>query len=546
MSSRKVENQMTTVEEIEVVPDASRIVEGLRDTGYDYNTAVADIVDNSIAAGATRVIIGSNLDYENEIRVTIADNGSGMNREELVAAMRYGSPTRPSIHSLGKFGLGLKTASTACCRRLKVITRKDGLWWSAVWDLDYLANQSGWNLQVGEPTLEEMGELEECAGKGNGTLVVWEKCDKLLSARYSNPRTDAFKKAFIRSNKILRQHLAMVYQRFLDAEDKRAETVEMELNGEPVESWDPFCREMHDDYGSETISIEGTNASVKVVSYVVTPRKQLVDAEERKRVWPSVDQDLKQYSDHSLSGFYIYRENRLIKWGDWFNTPGIDFHNDPCRFELSFSAELDDQFQVDIKKSRIILNDDVRDELVKIANIIKKEGDRVYRSHERREVAEESKSIHEPASEAIAASPGLVRSTVTPVDEGTAKVGNKFGDATIPYGIVATAEDKNDAIQVVESIDDGLLWEPVLVGRTHAVSLNAGHEFYKRFYGATRDNPNAQQAMDFVFWTLAQAETEAMSDMAVENLQEARYETSKKLRDLAKKLPEASIDDFKE
>ena len=104
-----------------LLPDPARMIEGLRDTGYEFVTAVADIIDNSIAAEATLVDVRINMDYRGNVRVCIADNGIGMDRDDLLNAMKYGSQRRDNPASLGKFGLGLKTASTAFCRRLSVL-----------------------------------------------------------------------------------------------------------------------------------------------------------------------------------------------------------------------------------------------------------------------------------------------------------------------------------------------------------------------------------------------------------------------------------------
>src|SRR5271166_5472830 len=112
-------------EKFEVPPDPTRMIEGLRDTGYQFNTAVADLIDNSIAANASVIDVAVAMDYKGNIAVSICDDGIGMNKEALISAMKYGSPPRPDPSSLGKFGLGLKTASTAFCRRLSVITRAD-------------------------------------------------------------------------------------------------------------------------------------------------------------------------------------------------------------------------------------------------------------------------------------------------------------------------------------------------------------------------------------------------------------------------------------
>ena len=104
-------------------PDAGRLIEGMRDTGYDFKTAIADIIDNSIAAEATKIDVSMNLDPSGEIFIHILDDGIGMTKDELILAMRYGAQARPHPQSLGKFGLGLKTASTAFCRRLVVISK---------------------------------------------------------------------------------------------------------------------------------------------------------------------------------------------------------------------------------------------------------------------------------------------------------------------------------------------------------------------------------------------------------------------------------------
>ena len=150
---------------VAVIPDPARTTEGLRDTGYSFETSVADLVDNSIAAGATDIDISVLSDFRGQVRLSIADNGCGMSRTELIEAMTYGSPKRPDPASLGKFGLGLKTASTAWCRRLSVVSRScAGPALMATWDLDYLARSRDWLLQVSdEPDSEAVEHLDRVA-----------------------------------------------------------------------------------------------------------------------------------------------------------------------------------------------------------------------------------------------------------------------------------------------------------------------------------------------------------------------------------------------
>ena len=138
-------------EDIMLPPDPARVMEGLRDTGYDFNTAVADIIDNSIAANARNANILLDMDPSGNVFVYIADDGCGMDMDGLKNAMKYGSAERANKASLGKFGLGLKTASTAFCRSLSVISKGEDLIPRKVqWDLDYIAQTGAWNLKQPE------------------------------------------------------------------------------------------------------------------------------------------------------------------------------------------------------------------------------------------------------------------------------------------------------------------------------------------------------------------------------------------------------------
>ena len=169
-------------------PDPSRLIEGLRDTGYVFNTALADIVDNSVDAKATNVRVWIRMDLDGEISISVADNGCGMDEGALLNAMTYGAKSKKDKSCLGKFGLGLKTASTAFCRRLSVITRapKGAPALKATWDLDHVVKKKEWEVLLDKPSKEEIDLLDEAAKGGSGTLVLWEKTDRLLKD-YDNP-----------------------------------------------------------------------------------------------------------------------------------------------------------------------------------------------------------------------------------------------------------------------------------------------------------------------------------------------------------------------
>ena len=167
-------------------PNASRLIYGLRDTGYNVKTAAADIIDNSIAAGAKNINIEIQLLHDGRKVVYFGDDGHGMNHEEVRNAMRYGADRRPDAKSLGKFGLGLKTASSSVCKRYSVISRRseDQPLAKLTWDLEHVEQRNVWEM-LAEPVMADQNEMfEEYCGP-TGALVIWENCDRLLSKEYT-------------------------------------------------------------------------------------------------------------------------------------------------------------------------------------------------------------------------------------------------------------------------------------------------------------------------------------------------------------------------
>ena len=208
---------MNNQKEKKVEPSAARLIESLRDTGYTVATSVADIVDNSVAAGASKVEIFLDYDFGGNLYLWIADNGSGMSDDELESAMQYGSPKRPDPKSLGKFGMGLKTASTSFCRKLSVITKKNGLTSLRQWDLDVVQKKNDWILM--EPSIDEFEEpnefLNSLSDNKSGTIVIWEKVDRLLRVNKDKASKDELNKLIEQ----LEQHLSGVFFNFLDGRD---------------------------------------------------------------------------------------------------------------------------------------------------------------------------------------------------------------------------------------------------------------------------------------------------------------------------------------
>lgn len=529
-----------TESEIICPPDPERIVEGLRDTGYNFNTAVADIIDNSIAAQATQVDIRINMDPEGDITVFIADNGIGMNLEGLQNAMTYGSKVRADLGSLGKFGLGLKTASTAFCRSLSVISRgaEDNQIRKAEWDLDYVAKVHEWKLKMPEVDDDEQELLEATAGTGTGTLVVWRKVDRLLK-NYSN-RGNA-QNALKRKIEGLQFHVAMVYQRFLDEKDTRAENVRISINGTNIVAWDPYAKkeELTELLAEEEVPVEmpdGTESNVIIRSYLLPNKDSFSTPKATKEARISND----------MQGFYVYRENRLIHYGDWLGLFINEPHGSLLRVEFSFDHNLDTAFNVDIKKSRILPAEEILDYLKTFITPSRRAADERYRKGTAKNVAKqaEQRDAHAESNRNIeekAKSVEAAKITVTKDDE--IQIENQNG--TFHHKIAIISNPKPGQVRVITKpdLEYGQLWEPCIADGKHAVQINQSHPYYQKVYSPILAQNVMVTGMDALLWALAEAEHKTYNEEIKEQYEEMRIAVSRILKTLVADLPDPEVED---
>lgn len=530
--------RIDTVEETACPPDAARVMEGLRDTGYDFNTAVADIVDNSIAADATRVEINILLAPDQSITVYIADNGCGMGHNELHNAMRYGSNKRPNAASLGKFGLGLKTASTAFCKCLSVVSRDtdsdDVL--KAQWDLDYIVEKNNWLLRWPEVTDDELDMLDAVADGGHGTLVVWEKVDRLM--RQYSSMTHA-SKALKRIEDSLRFHLSMTYQMFLDHECTSAPNVDISLNGTPVVFWDPFCRK-----------IEGTDVLLDMNQDVELPDGTIVPFRLMASVLPGINsfktQEDKEYArvSNDRQGFYVYRENRLIHYGDWMGMFSKEPHGSLLRVFLSFDHRLDEYLNVDIKKSRILMDDALYNFIKASISGPRREANDRYRNGIKKNVAKQGQDAHSQSNNNIdrkASSVENSRVKITDAAANKVEVTNAQGTFTHTLSIRTSTKPGQYRVIPVPSIDDGLLWNPCMTDGKKGVELNQSHPYYLKVYQPVLDKSNLVTGMDALLWALAEAELSTFNDETREQYEDMRIQVSRCLKKLVADLPDPEL-----
>ena len=532
---------MNTIEEIDLPPDPERVIVGLRDTGYEFNTAVADIVDNSIAAHAKLVQLWLRADLRGNVRLTIADDGDGMDRVGLINAMQYGSKARPSAASLGKYGLGLKTASTAFCTRLSVISRPDGstVPLMATWDLYHVAKVNKWSLLLSDQCdPEALEQLDEVAPDAAGTVVLWDDVDRLIK-EYQDKAGAHARKALRAKEDGLRQHLAMVYQRFLDQNDERAQNVVIKLNGKAVEAWDPFQRNLSELVAEEEVESElsdGRRAAFTVRAFILPRREE----------FPNDRLAAAAMLSNNRQGIYIYRENRLIHDADWLGLYQQEPHSTLLRVEFSFDHNLDDAFHLDIKKSQIILNDDLamwlKDSFLPAP---RREANNRSREGQRKAISKKGDGAHDTSNNNIRnreSAAGGAQVNIADSDTGEALIQNKHGTVRLKLTIASAKRPGEVFVQPVEGINNGLLFRPALIEQHRAVQINTSHPYYHKVYLPNINRSVTMQGLDSLMWALSVAELSTVQDSTASLFQDMRYEVSRILEKLVETLPEPDLD----
>src|ERR1044072_8944601 len=351
----------------EVIPSARRLIKSLRDVGYDFSAAVADLIDNSIVAKATLVAIDVEFDGDDSW-VRIEDKGLGMTTSELKEAMRYGTEREYEDDDLGKFGLGLKTASMSQCQRLSVASRVNAQRADIAafcWDLDHIEKTNRWEILP----LERNGlgpAVRKPLKDATGTVVLWQKLDRILGYHY--PYGEMARKRLLTMCRELEEHLAMVFHRFLSGEVPR-KRLKILVNGNQVEPWDPYCRkELETERVTpSTISIEqdGIKGEIGLEPFVLPHQEKFSNPAAFSRASGPAKWNRQQ-------GYYIYRADRMIQSGGWSNLRTIDEHTKLARVRLSFSPKLDEAFKINVAKMRVQLPPQVR-ELIEqaVAPVIK-------------------------------------------------------------------------------------------------------------------------------------------------------------------------------
>ena len=361
---------------IELIPSANRLIRSLRDIGYGFNDAIADIIDNSVQAEATVISINLNFDGE-ESYLTIADNGLGMTAKQIQEALRFGTiRTYEEENDLGRYGLGLKTASLSQCERFIVASRRgeERVRINAFcWDLEHIEFTNRWEiLQVEKDELED--EVLTHLQKTTGTVITWEKLGRLLAYKY--PSGESARKQSLHMIEELKVHLGMIFHRFLsgEVENKR---IAIFVNDTRVIPWDPYSRGEKNTIKLDEISIplefRENIHNIKLQPYILPPQSLYSSAKAHLNASGPNKWNKQQ-------GLYIYRSNRIIQAGGWNGFRTNDEHSKLVRIAMFIPSQLDELFQVNVAKKYLTLPKELKESLSKLLQPIIHHGQEFYRN----------------------------------------------------------------------------------------------------------------------------------------------------------------------
>ena len=328
--------------EQECVPFAPSLIESMRSLGYSFPAAIADLLDNSISAKASNIDIISTPGMEPSL--IILDDGNGMTENELCEAMRYGSSNPLETRredDLGRFGLGMKAASLSQCRKLIVVSKKEGKVSAYSWDLDYVINSESWMLMgFTEEEILQFPHIDRLLEKEHGTYIYLSEFDRIKEG------TGNLSETFNKCLDDMINHLALVFHRFID------EGLTIRVNQLELEARDPFLSYHRATQRKRESSFRINNEKITLKPFILPHLSKLsqddldkVGGKDRLR---------------SEQGFYVYRNKRLIIWGTWFRLERKDELNKLARVMVDIPNSLDYMWSIDIKKSAATLPDIIK------------------------------------------------------------------------------------------------------------------------------------------------------------------------------------------
>jgi len=528
---------------------AGRTFEALRGIGYDLNASVADLVDNSITprvgSDVVEIIFKKELDqYSNKEKfiLKVVDNGCGMTNEELWDAMTIGADVGENYGSrdLSRYGFGMKTASLAHCQILNVISKKNNKVSGYKWDLNRLKGKKKWEMYEMDK-LETNDIIEKCDVKlgKTWTIVVWKDLFQIEKdyVSYSKPAmAENFYYNLIAELKI---HLGMVFHRFIDGSiDDNPLT--LRINKTDIEPWDPFQR--HEEYAKEiefdddksNFNLSDNDVPVIIKGYIMPNQDQYSSPD----AWKD-GKGLLSWNDSQ--GYYIYRENRIIRYGGYQGIRGKDEHDKLARISIDISREMDKEFKLNVSKNLLQFPAELRHHLKENINkyVTGPARDRYDKKYEREKhvvknrIRNKKKKLDQLALDLMNQS--NISTTKSFLNKKKVKVNNpngKYIANDIMEFFEVSAKDSYEVLS--DNLESNQLWKVVCNDENKfKVIVNSKHPFYDLIYKS--NNPRTvTEAVDALIFALAFSELKIRNKSNEYMLQDFKSSCSTALKELIK------------
>lgn len=349
----------------DVTPRPGELIDSLRDFGYTLHSAIADLVDNSITASARHITIRIAPEAGRPAHIAVADDGVGMAVDTLVEAMRLGTNGPQAARApgdLGRFGLGMKTASLSQGRAVTVISKRYGEEpHGRCLDVRFIRDEQAWSLKAPESPLA--AEYEAMLdGQASGTVVLIEDLDRATFFKVPPVQLHEHLGTALR---IVADHLGLVFHRFI------ADGLKIRMGEKTIDGWDPFLIGKSTALPTETLLLEG--APIVLSPYVLPHKSKLSSDDEHARAGGP-----RGWNDHQ--GFYIYRCGRLIVPGTWLNL-GLkkEEHYKLARIAVDLPNSLDEAWHLNVTKAHVAAPAYLRDDLRRIARRARSDASNVFR-----------------------------------------------------------------------------------------------------------------------------------------------------------------------
>lgn len=348
-------------------PRADAMIASMRAIGYDLSMAIADLIDNSIFAKAKNIKIKYHWEGPDSW-IYILDDGTGMTEKKLKEAMILGSRSpneERSPDDLGRFGLGLKTASFSQCKMLTVHTKTPEVEISTrTWDLDHVERSKKWELRKKAPP-RAAKIISDIDNVPHGTIVLWQGLDRVVGSHGSDDENamNVYYEKFL----TVREYLEMVFHRYISPPFNLSIT----LGKEKLKPWDPYLKS--NQFTQELSNEKFEDGSVRVIPYVLPHISKRSSSENDIGAGPK--------GWNAQQGFYLYRNKRMIVPGGYLDlTIKPEEHYKLVRIMVDINNKMDKEWGIDVKKATAKPPDRLRSEIAKVAKATRNEAVKIYRA----------------------------------------------------------------------------------------------------------------------------------------------------------------------